>query len=112
MSLEIKCDRCRETIDPVSLDQFNSAHLPSGWECVCGADLCPTCSIKLHRFLANGPIVDRINLNARVWVTRGGKVHPYQLWDLMHIYGPRLTLSNTEQPQFEGNVIYFEEPRP
>lgn len=53
MSHFVQCDRChtkRQHLIP-------SRELPSGWERVCGADLCDMCSQLLHKFLQPQPIL-------------------------------------------------------
>lgn len=40
-----KCDHCQREWPS------NKPNLPSGWEVICGADLCDVCSRELHRWL-------------------------------------------------------------
>lgn len=104
MSLFYRCDRCKAEKAPPIMNQPTK---PTDWETVCGAHLCSDCARQLHRFLS-GMDPAKIHLNERVWVKREGKAHPYQLWELMQEYGPKLSLAGP--PPFEENTIYFRDP--
>jgi len=101
-----RCERCRAEKEPIYQSE---PRIPTGWEEVDGAHLCERCTVDFHRFLSGTDAVTRVNLNDRIWVKRDGKPHPYQLWELMHVYGPKLAISGPSP--FDENTIYLREPR-
>lgn len=110
MSLIQRCNRCQNEEAPIvefridNEGDFREVRLPSGWERVCGADLCLKCSTALHEFLRTS----ESKTLPRIFYDETRPLHPMRECINERIESTGNSESNITLTFIDGNVLVFD----